>query len=114
MVSSKHKLHSKKSIGKKYNISGQTASEIKHEKIHQKVNPKKPSNTEKLKKSNYIQENTIGQIKWLLNNASVTQSEIGTIFNVHRKTVSAINCEKRYQNIKPVKPKRKILNRIES
>lgn len=104
--------YTQKSIGKKYNISHQTVADIKHEKIHEQIKPEKPDNTKNLKKSNYLQEKAIAEIKWLLNNTNLTQSEIGSLFNVHRKTVSSINCQKSYKEVEQTKPEDKILKRV--
>jgi DNA-binding XRE family transcriptional regulator len=90
-----------KSVAKHYDVKSQTISEINVGKIHEDVKSCKPQPIPDLKKPKKpaLSKKEAGEIKYLLEESDMTQSEIGERFGVSRKTVSSINCGYTYQDV---------------
>jgi len=50
-----------------------------------------------------LTENKVREIKWLLKNTSMKQSEIGNLYGIGRKSISNINTEKCWEFIQSTK-----------
>ncbi len=95
-----------RSISKKYNVCGETVRQIRDNMIHKKTKPEEPDNTSGLQKSNKVSKEKAKKIKWYIQNTNLSQSEIGSRFSCHRKTVGKIKLERRekYKELEPTDP----------
>lgn len=91
-------------IGDHYNVTSTTVWEIDDNRIHKDVQPQQPDKTPNGEKHEPNLKELVPEIKWYLENTNLPQKEIGNKFGFCRKTISSINCEKRYPNLKPSEP----------